>query len=320
VRILITGAGGFVGRAVTRELAGGGHELTLMLHEQPEPAGFDVHRVVRGDVRETAVLQEIMQSAKVERVCHLAGLTGVRHSVTQPGVYFDINVGGVVGLLTAVQALPPEERPGLVFASSRLVYSARGAIGTPETAETNPSTPYGVSKVLSERIVSLHCAAAGLSAWSLRCFNISGGVAGITDPDLDRLIPRLLAAVRGEVPPPTIESPESIRDYCHVADVARAFRLALESVPVAGEHRVVNVGSGTGVTMYDVLDGLERALGRTVPAVVKPGPAGNDASVADISAVHEMLGWRPAHGLAEILADAALHQALQGPLRGTAAR
>ncbi|MFI6072074.1 NAD-dependent epimerase/dehydratase family protein [Actinoplanes sp. NPDC051343] len=320
MRILITGAGGFVGRAITRELAAAGHELTLMLHQHPEPAGSEMHGIVRGDVRDAGILLEVMRNAKVERVCHLAGLTGVRDSVTQPGLYFDVNVGGVIGLLTAVQMLPPGERPALVFASSRLVYSTRGTTGTPETAETSPSNPYGVSKVLCERLVSLLCTESGMSAWSLRCFNISGGLAGITDPDLDRLIPRLLAAVRGEVPPPTIESPGSVRDYCHVADVARAFRLALESDPVAGVHRVVNVGSGAGVTTTDVLEGLEKTLGRTVPAVVKPSPPRNDASVADISAIHEMLGWRPALGLVDILADAAKHESVEGPYRGTGPR
>ncbi|GID27851.1 NAD-dependent epimerase/dehydratase family protein [Paractinoplanes brasiliensis] len=306
MRILITGASGFLGRALVRELAGAGHELTLLAHTRQVPRSFYHHEVVTADLRDTALLRKILAGAGCERVCHLAALTGIRDSSERVDEYFSVNVGGTVSLLTAMQG----HSAGLVFASSRAVYaeSLRGAIS--EDSPTAPSSPYGVSKLLCERVIALQSATAGLSAWSLRCFNVSGGIPGVVDGDLRRLIPRLLAATKGEVPPPEINSLHSVRDYVHVADVVRAYRLALEADLHPAEHRVVNVGSGRGHTTGEVIACLEKLVARPVPTVPPPPAAGDqsDVSIANIEAARRLLGWTPRRSLADIISDAALDQ------------
>ena len=303
---MITGATGFLGRALVRELAGAEHELTLLTHARAMPRSFSRHQVVSADLRDTNLLRKVLVERGCERVCHLAALTGIRDSAGRVDEYFSVNVGGTVSLLTALQSLST----GLVFASSRAVYSDKLGGTVREDAPVAPASPYGLSKLLCEQVISLQCETAGLSAWSLRCFNVSGGLPGIVDAELNRLVPRLVAAARGEAPPPDISSPDSVRDYSHVADVARACRLALEADRTPGGHQVVNIGSGRGVSTRDVILSLERALGRPVPVVLPAAldSGQNDASVADIVAAHRLLGWSPARSFDETIADAALDQ------------
>ncbi|GIF20237.1 UDP-glucose 4-epimerase [Actinoplanes tereljensis] len=311
MRILITGAAGFLGRAVARQLGEAGHVLTLATHQRAMPPSFSTHDAFRGDIQDADLLADVLATERHDAVCHLAALTGVRDSENQAAGYFDVNLGGTISLLTAIQRLPAEQRPAtVVLASTRAVYDA-DLPDSPvrEDAATTRSNPYGLSKLLAERALSLHCAASGLSAWSLRCFNISGGLPGIVDPDTSRLIPRLLAAARGEMPPPPILAPNYAIDFSHVADVADAFRLALESEPQPGKHHSINIGSGVGTPIADVVGGLGKALGRDIP-VIRPDDADQDSSgfVAEISTATKLLGWRPARGIAEILADATLAQ------------
>jgi UDP-glucose 4-epimerase len=314
VRILVTGAAGFVGRAVACVLARAGHELTLTTHQRKLPASFSPHEVVRGDLRDAGFLPEVLRAGRYNRICHLAALTRVRDSESNVADYFDVNVGGTLNLLAAIQSLPSERPPMVVFASTRAVYDTDiGGARIREDFGTTMSNPYGLSKLLAERLLSLQCATSGLSAWSLRCFNISGGLPGIVDRDTSRLIPRLIAAARGEVQAPVIHSPDAVIDYSHVADAANAFRLAIESEPSPGVHQIVNVGSGVGTSPADVIRGLERVLRCEVPVVLPSSgaQATSDGPVADICAIRDRLGWSPSRGIAEILADAALNQ--EGP-------
>lgn len=310
MRILITGAAGFLGRAVTRVLSEAGHELTLVTHRRRMPPSFSSHDEAIGDVRDSAFLRNILGSARHDAVCHLAALTGVRESEGQAADYFDVNVGGTVSLLAAMQSLPHEQRPATaVLASTRAVYQTpMNDESIREDAATTGSNPYGLSKLLSERVLSLHCVASGVSAWSLRCFNISGGMPGIVDPDTSRLIPQLLAAARGEVPPPVIAAPHYSIDYVHVADAADAFRRALCSAAHPGENRSINIGSGVGTPIVDIIHGLGKVLGRDIPVVLpEEGAAGvGGGTVAEIAAAREILGWRPLRGIDDIVADAIL--------------
>jgi UDP-glucose 4-epimerase len=311
LQILVTGAAGFLGRAVARVLAEAGHELTLTTHQRKLPPSFWSHAVVHGDMRDADFLRRVLESGH-DGICHLAALTGVRDSESQAAGYFGVNLGGTLNLLTAIQGLSEERRPStVVLASTRAVYDEdiRGT-AISENSATTQSNPYGLSKLLAERLLTLHCATTGLSAWSLRCFNISGGLPGIVDTDTSRLIPRLVAASRGAMPPPTIHTPGAVIDCSHVADVADAFRLALEADPRPSTHRIANVGSGVGTSLADIVRGLGKALGRDLPVTLPDEfpQADPSVTVADISAVRELLGWNPARGIGEILADALLNQ------------
>jgi UDP-glucose 4-epimerase len=319
VRILITGAAGFVGRAVARTLAEAGHELTLAIHQRNLPRSFSSHEVVRGDLRDPKFSLEVLTTGTYDRVCHLAALTGVRDSVNNEADYFGVNVGGILNLLTAIQSIPSERPPMIVFASTRAVYDTdTGNTTIREKSRTTMSNPYGLSKLFAERLLSLYCTVSGLSAWSLRCFNISGGLPGIVDPDTSRLIPRIVAAARGEIPPPTIQALGAIIDYSHVADVAHAFRLAIESEPDPGVHQIVNVGSGVGTSVAEVIRGLERALRCEVPVILRKPEieAVGDGPVADVSAIRDRLGWKSTRSFAEIVADAAHNRDEEGHAHG----
>jgi UDP-glucose 4-epimerase len=306
MRVLVTGATGFVGRAVTRQLAAAGHSVIGFAHT-PRPC---LCELVTGDLLDQAAVEQAVQG--VDAVCHLAALTKVRESFEEPLQYFRVNVVGTLNLLDAMSA----EAWGsgrtllLVFASTGSVY------GTPETQpitedqQPAPGNPYGASKLAAETAIGYQAALGAVSAITLRTFNVAGAIDGHGDPDTSRLITRTLLAAAGQADCLSVNGDGSaIREYVHVADLARAYALAVDAVGLAG-HRIYNVGSGVGVSVRDIIEAAERITGRAVP--VRWGPPTSEARElrADISRIQAELGWQPTRSdLDTIVSDAwhALH-------------
>jgi nucleoside-diphosphate-sugar epimerase len=296
VRVLVTGAGGYVGSAVVTALTAAGHEPVAMTHH-------DAHRLPSGvetraaDLRDPATLGPAVRG--VDAVCHLAGLTRARESWQRPLDYFAVNVGGTVELLRAMEAA---DVAVMVFASTGAIY------GTPEQQpmrEELPDAaphPYASSKVAAEAVLGWEARRRDLSVAALRLFN----AAGRSDPDLTRLVPRVLAAAAGESGPLGINGDGSVvRDYLHVDDAAEAFVAALNHQPPAGEVRRYNIGSGTGASISDVLAAAERVFGRPVPVVHNPPAAEPPTLVCDPSRAAAELDWTPRRSdLDTILRDA----------------
>ena len=297
MRILVTGAAGFVGYAVAARLAADGHDVTGMARSPHTalPAGVARHI---GDIRDPAALPD----GPFDGVCHLAGLVQVRESRADPLRYWQTNTGGMLALL---EWLPKAGADRLVIASTCAVYGEPYQQPIAETAPETPSSPYGSSKLAADHAAADYAGTGELGAISLRAFNITGATPGRPDHDLTRLIPKLLAVQHGRAPEITINGDGSaVRDFLHVADMADAFARALTACQ-PGTWRAYNVGSGHPYSIRDVIHAVEAITGRQVPRRHAP-PAPEPACLAaDPTRIRNELGWRPTSStLDKIIADA----------------
>ncbi|MGP4023293.1 NAD-dependent epimerase/dehydratase family protein [Actinomadura sp. 3N407] len=291
MRVLVTGAAGYIGYAVGRRLVAAGHEVDgLVRRATGVPDGV---RPVHGDLLDPDGLPD----GPYDGVCHLAALTRVRESFGEPLRYFAVNVQGTVNLLEAVG----ETR--VVFGSTAAVYGTPGRLPIPESEGTAPASPYGASKLAAEQAVRFHARTGAAGAVVLRTFNVAGSVDGRVDPDETRLIPKALAVAAGRAPHLEINGDGlAVREYLHVDDLAAAYVRALEAA-APGEDRVYNVGSGTGTAVREVVAAVEEVTGRPVPALRRPARPETPVLVCDAAAIRADLGWRPERsGLREIIA------------------
>ncbi|MFB4314515.1 NAD-dependent epimerase/dehydratase family protein [Actinomadura sp. 21ATH] len=298
MRILVTGAAGYVGYAVGLRLLAAGHRVSGLVRH----AGRDVPPGVRpviGDLLDPAGLRAVMDEP-YDAVCHLAALTRVRESFADPLRFFTANVQGTVNLL---EALPPETAR-IVYGSTAAVYGTPDRQPIPESQPPAPSSPYGASKLAAEQVVRFHARTGAAGATVLRTFNVAGSVAGRPDPDGTRLIPAALAVAAGRAPHLEINGDGSaVREYLHVDDLAAAHVRALETTE-PGLDRVYNIGTGAGASVLEVITAVEEVTGRPVPAVRRPPEPEPPLLVCDARAARRDLGWRPARSaLREIIAD-----------------
>jgi UDP-glucose 4-epimerase len=230
--------------------------------------------------------------------------------VTDPSLYWRTNVCGTRALLDAVTA---HRVPRLVFSSTAAVYGEPDAVPITEDAPPRPTNPYGATKLAVDMMLSGECGATDLAAVSLRYFNVAGAAfgAGERHTTETHLIPLALDAVAGRRPELTIygddwPTPDGtpIRDYVHVADLARAHVLALGAAR-PGTHLVCNLGNGDGYSVREVLDTVGQVTGMPVPATVGPRRVGDPARlVASAARAGRELGWRPERSLADMVRDA----------------
>ncbi|WP_037807200.1 NAD-dependent epimerase/dehydratase family protein [Streptomyces sp. NRRL F-2580] len=299
MRVLVTGAYGFVGNAVVRRLAEVGHEVVALTHrpaEAPLPE-LPVSQVVRGDIRDKTALAAALDG--VEGVCHLAALTRVRESFDRPEEYQDVNAGGTVALLDALAAASRSLIPRVILGSTAAVYGAPERQPISEDTVPAPSNPYGVSKLAADDALRVRAEAGEIEAVSLRCFNISGAVSGVGDADESRIIPKAVAVAAGRYPHLEMNGDgDAVRDFVHVDDLARAYVLALEAT--SAPYRLYNVGA-TAASMREIVATVERVTGKPVPVVHRPPQPEPPRLVADISRITTDLGWKPERSSLEAL-------------------
>jgi UDP-glucose 4-epimerase len=301
MRVLVTGATGFVGRAVVRQLTIAGHSVVGFARTSM-PCSCELRT---GDILDLAALEQVVEGA--DAVCHLAALTLVRESFEEPVRYFRVNVTGTLNLLDAMNA--EAQRRGrplrLVFASTGAVYGAPEMQPITEAQEPAPGNPYGASKLAAETAIGYQAALGAISAVTLRTFNVAGAVDGHGDPDTSRIIPKTLLVAAGQADRLNVNGDGSaIREYTHVCDLAQAYAAALDVAGPAG-HRIYNVGSGVGVSIREVVEITERITGRPVP--VRWGPPVREPRElrADSSRINTELSWHPTRSSLEtIIADA----------------
>ena len=303
MRILVTGATGFLGHAVTSALADRGHVVIALSRTSTDvPSKADRH--IRADVRSSADIIDAV--ADTDAVCHLAALVRVRDSLTNPLDYWRTNVGGTLNVLEALARSATQKTP------KRLILSSTGAVyGTPEHQPigedhiTAPSNPYAATKLAADLAAS-HLARTGLiGAVTLRAFNIAGASSGRADHDLTRLIPNILAVQAGHAHELVVNGDGSaVRDFVHVDDMADAFARAVDTCQ-AGDWRVYNIGSGRRTTIREVISTAEQVTGKPVP--VRHAPPANEPRVlvADASRAIAELNWQPKRShLTRIISDA----------------
>jgi UDP-glucose 4-epimerase len=306
MRVLVTGAFGFVGTAVVRRLMTAGHDVVAVT-SRPESAVLPNTRateVLHADIRNIAAMRAAVDG--VDAVCHLAALTRVRESFDQPAKYHDVNTNGTYTLAAALR--DEAERRGwplrFVHGSTAAVYGAPEQQPIDEQAPLAPTSPYGTSKVKADAVVQ-ECAAGGqFGAVILRAFNVAGAVDGITDEDQTRIIPKALAVACGAATHLEVNGDgAAVRDFVHVSDVARAYELAL-TYCAPGRTGVFNVGA-TSASVTDIVAVVERVTGQTLPVVhqdPKPEPV---RLIADTSLIAVELGWQAKHSsLDEMVGDA----------------
>ncbi|MGH3909640.1 MAG: NAD-dependent epimerase/dehydratase family protein [Pseudonocardiaceae bacterium] len=299
MRVLVTGASGFVGYAVAALLVEQGHEVAGLTRSDSSVLPKGVHRI-RGDLTRPETLPDAI--VPVDGVCHLAGRTRVRESRGDPVGYWRANVGGT---LTLLDSLSVASATRLVLASTCGVYGEQAAQPIGETSAVQPSSPYGTSKLAADQASADLAATGAIGAISLRAFNIAGALQGHSDPDQTRLIPRLLAVQQDRVPEMVVNGDGSaVRDFVHVADMAAAFVLALQACE-PGTWRTYNVGSGRASTVREVISTVESVTGRPVTRRHAQAASEPQKLLADNTLIRAELGWQPHRsGLDEIITDA----------------
>ena len=310
MKLLVTGGAGYVGSVVTADLLTAGHEVVVLdnLSTGHRDAVPDGARFVSGDVRTDA--GPLLAEGSFDGVLHFAARSLVGESVAEPEGYWEVNVAGTLALLRAATAAGV---PRFVFSSSAAVYGEPASVPIREDASASPTNPYGATKLAIDLMLDGVAAARGIGAVSLRYFNVGGAVGPYGERHLKEthLVPLVLEAAAGrrdviEVYGEDWPTPDGtcIRDYIHVADLATAHRLALQAC-IPGGHEVVNLGTGTGYSVREVLAAAERVVGHPVPArATRRRPGDPAVLVASADRARELLGWAPTRGLEEIVADA----------------
>ena len=312
MRLLVTGGAGYVGSVVAAQLLDAGHETVVLDdlskgHADAVPEGA---RLVRGSLLDEPFVTETLAEG-FDGVFHFAALSLVAESVEEPERYYRNNVGGTLNLL---DAMGEAGVPRLVFSSTAAVYGEPEEVPIPETAPTAPTNPYGSSKLAVDRLIGHVAGARGLAATSLRYFNVAGasGRFGEDHEPETHLIPIVLQAAAGTRGPVKIFGTDyptrdgtAVRDYIHIEDLGRAHLLALEAAK-PGEHRVYNLGNGSGFSVLQVVEAARIVTGEDIRAEEAPRRAGDPPElVASSDAIRADLGWEPEKpGLEAMISDA----------------
>ena len=316
--ILVTGGAGFIGSHFARAAAEAGSRVVVLdgLSGVPDWSSLppEIERV-RGDVGDRRLVADLIERARVTSVVHFAGKCLVGESVARPELYYEHNVMRSLALLDVVREHGPR---ALVFSSSAAVYGEPQGVPIAEHARYAPVNPYGATKLAIEHAIASYGRAHGIAWAALRYFNAAGAHPDGTlserhDPET-HLIPLAIDAALGRRPPIAVFGADyptrdgtCERDYVHVCDLANAHLAALDVLDRGGEVGAINLGSGRGYTVREVLAACARVLGKDVPHSVAPRREGDPAVlVADISRARQVLGWRPAReDLGTIVEDAA---------------
>ena len=312
MKLLITGGAGYIGSVVSKVLIESGHEVVVLdnLSRGHRQAVAPEARLVVADLVDRAALDDVVGEG-FDGVMHFAALALVAESVASPELYWRNNVRGSLNLLEAMREAGV---PRLVFSSTCAVYGQPDEVPISETATLRPTNPYGGSKLAVDQMIGDFCHAYELGAVSLRYFNVAGASGAIGedhDPET-HLIPNVLRAAIGRRPHVEIYGTDyptpdgtAVRDYIHVEDLATAHVLALGGA-TEGEHRIFNLGTGSGFSVREVIAAAERVSGRSIASVDRSRRPGDPAElVAAGDKIRSELGWEPRRAELEgMIADA----------------
>ena len=314
MRLLVTGGAGYIGSVNAAIAVSEGHEVTVLddlstghADAVPAAAAFS-----EGTVRDHA---QALLAAGADAVLHFAAASLVGESVANPSKYWANNLGGTLALLEAMRVTGVGT---IVFSSTAAVYGEPEQMPVTEDAPARPVNPYGASKLAVDTALTEYARMYEIAAVSLRYFNVAGAYAdpaghwfGERHTPETHLIPSVLRAALGEGPQlrlfgddyPTPDG-TCVRDYIHVTDLARAHFLALQAA-TPGQHRIYNLGSGTGFSNLEVVTACREVTGRDIPVQIAPRRLGDPAVlVASAQRIQAECGWHAERGLATMVADA----------------
>lgn len=314
-RILVTGGAGYIGAHGCKALRAAGHE----------PIVFDNFRtgwrdavkfgeMIEGDLLDLDALKAAFAQAKPEAVMHFAALSNVGESMADPELYWRNNVGGSLNLLTAMRDAGVGS---IVFSSTAATYGEPDEDPITETARQAPINPYGASKLAVEKMLDDFEKAHGIRSIAFRYFNVAGA-----DPERQvgehhvpetHLVPNVLDSVAGARDALTINGTDyptpdgtCIRDYVHVMDLVDAHVLGTEWLLAGKESLRLNLGTGSGFSVREVVDAASEVVGETVPMNYGPRRPGDPARlVCDGTRARDVLGWSPERSvMAQMIGDA----------------
>jgi len=311
MKLLVTGGAGYVGSCVATLLVERGHDVTIVDKlstgtREAVPAGT---RFIEGDIKDVA--HEVLAAESYDGVLHFAARSLVGESCEVPDEYWQ---GNVVTTLALLDAIRDNNVPRLVFSSTAATYGEPDQVPITEDMPTHPTNPYGATKLSMDMAITSYCNAYGLTATSLRYFNVAGAYhgAGENRKVETHIVPLVLEVAMGyrekiymfgdDWPTP---DGTCIRDYIHVLDLADAHILALEKSP-KGRHSIFNLGSGEGFSVKQVIEACQKVTGHPISAEVAERRAGDPAVlVASSEKAKQELGWNPQHtDITEIVSDA----------------
>ena len=310
--VLVVGGAGYIGSHAARALKNAGHEVivfdNLSTGYEFLAAGFEL---VKGDVLDAVALSSVLP--RVDAIMHFAAYAYVGESVTNPKKYFHNNVEGGLSLLNAALDAGVKK---IIFSSTCAVYGDPVKVPIEENTPRQPVNPYGVSKLFFEQALEAYDRAYGLRYASLRYFNAagaddSGDFGELHEPE-PHLIPLALRAAAGTGPELQVfgsdyPTPDGtcIRDYIHVNDLASAHVKALEHLAAGKESFAVNVGTGTGASVREVISTVEEVTGKSVPHKIVPRRPGDPPKlVANPARAQALLQWKAVRGLRDVVSTA----------------
>lgn len=304
MKVLVAGGAGYIGSVVTARFAEEGHEVVVLDDLR------NGHADAVGDA--PLVKLPLSQAGEVldpsfDLVIHLAADALVAESVAEPRKYWANNLGEGLGLL---EAMRHNEVNQILFSSTCAVYGEPATLPITESTPTHPVNAYGMTKLAFDHALTSYATAYDLAAISFRYFNVVGAYRGRTerhDPET-HLVPNLLRGATGETFTiygthfPTRDG-TTVRDYVHVVDLAEAHLAALSTL-TPGQHRIVNLGSGGGSTVREVLRAVEQVTGQTITVCeADPRPGDPAELVADSTLAKELFGWQPQRSLTQAIED-----------------
>ena len=312
--VLVTGGAGYIGSHTVRALREQDREVVVLdSMEFGHRSALLGAELVVGNIRDRALVTDLCESHGVMQVVHFAAYKAVGESMEQPDRYWLNNVAGSVDLVEAVLAAGVRQ---LVFSSSCSVNGTPATNPVTEDAPIHPESVYAETKAMVERILGWYGTTHGLRAVSLRYFNAAGASTdGAIGEDWSRsqnLIPLVMKATLGKRPPvqvfgadyPTADG-TCIRDYIHIEDLADAHVRALDYLVDGGATTALNVGTGIGSSVFDIIHATERVSGQTVPYEVVGRRAGDPVETyADATRVTETLGWKATRTLDDLIESA----------------
>ena len=313
--ILVAGGAGYIGSHMVALLVKRGYEVVVAdnLRTGHWQAVKGARKMYVGDLRDGAFLHQIFTENKIDGVINFAAFSLVGESVTNPLKYYGNNVEGAVSLLSAMQAHGVDK---IVFSSTAAAYGEPEKQPIEEGDRTEPTNPYGATKLAIENMLKWCDCAYNIRYVALRYFNAAGsdteaGIGEDHNPE-SHLIPLVMKTALGQrdhigIFGEDYPTPDGtcVRDYIHVKDLAEAHLLALEYLERGGSSDVFNLGNGAGHSVREIIETARRITGKEIKAVVEPRRGGDPSVlIASNKKAAEVLGWKPVLGLDQIISDA----------------
>jgi UDP-glucose 4-epimerase len=301
--VLVTGGAGYIG-SVTVELLTAQQQTVVVLDNLSRGHRNAIQRDIpfyEGDVGDADVIRRITEEHEIESCIHFAAFAYVGESVEQPAMYFQNNVSQGINLLNALITARVKR---LVFSSTCATYGEPKEIPISESHPQQPTNPYGWSKFMMERVMENYDHAYGLRSVALRYFNAAGATSehGEDHHPETHIIPNVIRVALGQLPYVSVFGSDydtadgtAVRDYIHVSDLAAAHIAALEYLREGNKSTAVNLGTGRGYSVMEVVECARQVTGRQIEIKQEPRRPGDPSRlVANHQKAREVLGWQPA--------------------------